>query len=57
MCGWCKDKYGLWWQIVPKQLGELMGAPTLKSRNGLCQAMLKMQEIVVADLQEAYDGK
>ena len=24
MGGWCRDKYGLWWQTVPKQLGELM---------------------------------
>ncbi|MGH3849327.1 MAG: VOC family protein, partial [Pseudonocardiaceae bacterium] len=26
-CGWIKDKFGLWWQIIPKQLGELMGDP------------------------------
>ncbi|HNE04327.1 MAG TPA: VOC family protein, partial [Anaerolineales bacterium] len=26
-CGWCKDKFGLSWQIVPRQLGELMGDP------------------------------
>jgi predicted 3-demethylubiquinone-9 3-methyltransferase (glyoxalase superfamily) len=26
-CGWCKDKYGLSWQIVPKNMGELMQRP------------------------------
>ena len=57
MCGWCKDKYGLWWQIVPKQLGELMGDRDVEKSQRVCQAMLKMQEIIVADLQEAYDGK
>lgn len=26
-CGWCIDKYGLRWQVIPKNLGELMGKP------------------------------
>ncbi|CAN5358935.1 VOC family protein [soil metagenome] len=26
-CGWCKDKYGLSWQVVPANMGELMGRP------------------------------
>lgn len=54
-CGWCKDKFGLSWQIVPKQLGELMGGPDpVKSRRAL-NAMLKMKKIVVADLLKAHD--
>ena len=57
MCGWLKDKYGLSWQIVPKQLGELMGDPDPEKSGRVMQAMLKMQKIVVADLQKAYDGK
>lgn len=57
MCGWCKDKYGLWWQIVPKQLGELMGDPDPERSGRVMQAMLKMQKIIVADLQKAYDGR
>ena len=56
MCSWCKDKYGLWWQIVPKQLGELMGDPDPEKSGRVMQAMLKMQKIIVADLQKAYDG-
>ena len=56
MCGWCKDKYGLWWQIVPKQLGELMGDPNPEKSGRVMQAMLKMQKIIVVDLQKAYDG-
>ncbi|MBI5822642.1 MAG: VOC family protein [Chloroflexi bacterium] len=57
MCGWLKDKYGLSWQIIPKQLGELMGDPDPDKSQWVMQAMLKMQKIIVADLQKAYDGK
>jgi predicted 3-demethylubiquinone-9 3-methyltransferase (glyoxalase superfamily) len=56
MCGWLKDKYGLSWQIVPKQLGELMGDPDPEKSQRVVQAMLKMQKIIIADLQKAYDG-
>ncbi|MCK7481634.1 MAG: VOC family protein [Candidatus Moduliflexus flocculans] len=56
MCGWLKDKYGLSWQIVPKQLGELMGDPDPVKSKRVMDAMLKMKKIIVADLQKAYDG-
>jgi predicted 3-demethylubiquinone-9 3-methyltransferase (glyoxalase superfamily) len=54
MCGWLKDKFGLSWQIVPKQLGELMGDPDPEKSGRVMQAMLKMQKIIVADLKKAY---
>jgi predicted 3-demethylubiquinone-9 3-methyltransferase (glyoxalase superfamily) len=57
MCGWCKDKYGLWWQIIPKQLGELMGDPDPEKSKRVTDAMLEMQKIIVSDLQKAYDGR
>lgn len=56
-CGWLKDKFGLSWQIIPKQLGELMGDPDPEKSQRVMQAMLKMRKIIVADLQNAYDGK
>jgi predicted 3-demethylubiquinone-9 3-methyltransferase (glyoxalase superfamily) len=56
MCGWLKDKYGLSWQIVPKQLGELMGDPDPEKSGRVMQAMLQMKKIIVADLQKAHDG-
>jgi predicted 3-demethylubiquinone-9 3-methyltransferase (glyoxalase superfamily) len=57
MCGWLKDKYGLSWQIVPKQLGDYIGGPDpVKAQRGM-QAMLKMQKIIIADLKKAYDGE
>lgn len=57
MCGWLKDKFGVSWQIIPKQLGELMGDPDPEKSQRVMQAMLKMQKIIVADLRQAYDQK
>jgi len=54
-CGWLKDKFGLSWQIVPKQLGDLLGSPDKKKSMAATNAMLKMKKIVIADLQKAFD--
>jgi predicted 3-demethylubiquinone-9 3-methyltransferase (glyoxalase superfamily) len=54
-CGWLKDKYGLSWQIIPKQLGELLGDANRKKALAATNAMLKMHKIVIADLQKAFD--
>jgi len=54
-CGWVKDKFGLWWQIVPKALGQLMSDPDPKKSNAVMQEMLKMWKIVIKDLQRAHD--
>lgn len=56
-CGWVKDKYGLSWQIVPKQLGELMSDKDREKSGRVLQAMLKMKKLDVKGLQDAYDGK
>jgi predicted 3-demethylubiquinone-9 3-methyltransferase (glyoxalase superfamily) len=56
-CGWCKDKWGLSWQIVPKQLGDYIGGPDpVKAERGM-QAMLQMRKLIIADLKKAYDGE
>lgn len=54
-CGWVKDKFGLSWQIVPKQLGELIGSPDPVKSTRVVNAMLKMKKIIVSDLQKAHD--
>ncbi len=54
-CGWIKDKFGLSWQIVPKQLGELLASPDRKRALAATNAMLKMKKIVIADVQRAFD--
>lgn len=57
MCGWLKDKYGLWWQIIPSALGEMLGDKDPEKAKRVAEAMLKMRKIVIADLQQAYDQK
>lgn len=42
-CGWCKDKYGLSWQIVPENMGELMHRPDAYAH------MMQMHKIVIED--------
>ena len=54
-CGWLKDKFGLSWQISPKQLEDLLGSPNRKKALAATNAMLKMKKIVIADLQSAFD--
>jgi predicted 3-demethylubiquinone-9 3-methyltransferase (glyoxalase superfamily) len=54
-CGWLKDRFGLSWQIIPRQMGELLGNPNRKKALAATNAMLKMKKIVIADLQKAFD--
>ncbi|MEW7401348.1 VOC family protein [Elizabethkingia anophelis] len=56
MCGWLKDQYGVSWQIVPKKLIELMNDTDPAKSQKVVQAMLKMQKIIIADLEEAYNS-
>ena len=56
-CGWLKDKYGLSWQIVPSELPSLLAGPDRAGAARAMQAMLKMQKLDIATLEEAYDGK
>src|SRR4029079_5523610 len=56
-CGWCKDKFGLSWQIIPKKLGELLGDSDKEKAHRVMNAMLEMHKIVIADLEKAYEGK
>ncbi len=54
-CGWLKDKFGLSWQIIPSSLGKLMGDKDPKKSQAVMNAMLKMNKIIIKDLQQAYD--
>ena len=55
-CGWLKDRFGLSWQIVPRQLNELVGDRDPERARRAMEAMLKMGKIDVAELQRAADA-
>jgi predicted 3-demethylubiquinone-9 3-methyltransferase (glyoxalase superfamily) len=55
-CGWLKDKYGLSWQIVPTALLKLMSDPNPQKSQAVFQAMLKMNKIVIQELEKAYEA-
>ena len=53
-CGWMQDKYGLSWQIIPTDLGQLLGDPDPKKSSRVMKAMLQMDKIDVDRLKQAY---
>jgi predicted 3-demethylubiquinone-9 3-methyltransferase (glyoxalase superfamily) len=57
MCGWLKDKYGMWWQVVPTVLNKWLLDKNKKRAKRVMNAMLQMQKIDIAKLKEAYDLK
>ena len=56
-CGWLKDRYGLYWQIVPSRLGEMMSDPDRAKAKRAADAMLTMRKFDLAALEAAYAGK
>lgn len=48
-CGWCKDKYGLSWQVNPENIESIMEKP------GAWEKLLQMKKIDIKTLQEAYE--
>ena len=53
-CGWCKDKYGVSWQIVPVILSELMEGPDKARKGKVMERLMKMKKLNVKDLEDAY---
>jgi predicted 3-demethylubiquinone-9 3-methyltransferase (glyoxalase superfamily) len=54
MCGWLKDKFGVSWQIVPKQLGELLNDKDPVRSKSVMEAMLKMKKLDIKELEKAH---
>ncbi|MBA2255452.1 MAG: VOC family protein [Chloroflexi bacterium] len=56
-CGWIKDRFGMSWQIAPRQLNELLDDPDRERARRAMEAMLKMGKIEIDELQRAADGE
>ena len=55
-CGWLKDKFGLCWQIVPAQFFDLIANASPEESDRVMRALMQMQKLDLAKLQQAYDG-
>lgn len=53
-CGWVKDQYGVSWQIVPRDMDEMMDNGTPEQIDRVNKAVLKMKKLDLAELQRAY---
>ena len=55
-CGWCKDKYGLSWQVVPTGMDELFADPDKSKAERAMRAMFEMKKLDIAQLKAAAEG-
>ena len=55
-CSWCKDKFGLSWQIVPRVLMEAINSPDTALAKRVMQAMMEMVKIDIAKIEAARRG-
>jgi 2-polyprenyl-6-hydroxyphenyl methylase/3-demethylubiquinone-9 3-methyltransferase len=55
-CGWCKDKWGLSWQITPVALTKAMADPDRAAAKRAFDAMMTMQKIDIATIEAARRG-
>jgi len=52
-CGWLKDKFGLSWQVTPRQLTDLLSDPDKHKAARVMGAMMTMQKIDISTLERA----
>jgi predicted 3-demethylubiquinone-9 3-methyltransferase (glyoxalase superfamily) len=57
MCGWLKDKYGLSWQITPKDLIRMNTDKNREKAGRAMAAMMTMRKIDIKKMRKAFDGK
>jgi predicted 3-demethylubiquinone-9 3-methyltransferase (glyoxalase superfamily) len=55
-CGWCKDRWGLSWQITPRALTDGMADPDRAAAKRVFDAMMTMRKIDIAAIEQARAG-
>jgi predicted 3-demethylubiquinone-9 3-methyltransferase (glyoxalase superfamily) len=55
-CGWCKDRFGLSWQVTPVGMDQLFADPDKDRASRAMKAMFGMKKLDIAALREAADG-
>ncbi|MFJ5222176.1 VOC family protein [Streptomyces sp. NPDC088400] len=56
-CGWVKDRYGVFWQVVPSGLIDMISDPDPEKAGRTMEAMLSMHKLDIATLEKAYAGE
>ena len=56
-CGWLKDKFGVYWQVIPGEALRLMNDPDREKAGRARQAMYSMKKIILADIAAAHAGR
>ena len=56
MCGWCKDRFGVSWQIVPAMLGEHIAKGDSNRLGKMMAALTVMKKLDIAQLEAAYNS-
>jgi predicted 3-demethylubiquinone-9 3-methyltransferase (glyoxalase superfamily) len=56
MCGWLKDRYGVSWQIIPKDLDRMMSDPDPVKRERVQEVILKSRKLDLGELMAAYNS-
>ncbi len=56
-CGWLKDRFGLSWQVIPREMGELLSSPDADASRRAMEAMLQMSKIDLNELRRAFHGE
>jgi predicted 3-demethylubiquinone-9 3-methyltransferase (glyoxalase superfamily) len=55
-CGWCKDKFGVYWQITPRALMNAMADPDRAAAKRVMEVMMGMKKIDIATIERALAG-
>ena len=50
MCGWCSDRFGVSWQIIPRRLTDLLSSADAEVARRTTERMMTMRKIVIAEL-------
>lgn len=56
-CGWCQDKYGVTWQIVPEVLGQMLTDKDQAKVERVTAAFMQMKKFDIGKLEDAFTGK